>query len=1222
MRATLVRIAESRHVLAIVAHHIVVDAWSMAILRRDLSEFYRAEVERRSPSLPELDVQYADFAVWQREWLSSGSLEEQVGYWTGRLAGAPDLIELPADHPRPTLQSDRGGHARALLPRDLTARLENLASEGDATLFMTLLAAFALLLSRWGDQADVVVGTPVANRQRTELEPLIGFFANTLALRIDLGGNPSFRDLLQRVRTVVVDAMAHQDLPFEQLVAELNPSRSLSHSPLFQVLFQLQMPSTMESGSGITLPGLDVERLDVERGKAKFDLALTMQVGRDGLHASFEYSTDLFEPQTAKRMLGHLETLLASIAADPDSPVGELSFLTETERAQSAEWNLTTVAHRDIERPVHELFELQAAKTPSAVAVTFRGECLEYAELNARANRLATYLRGLGVAPDVPVAIAAERSLELVVAVLAILKAGGAYCPLDPAYPSERLSYMLDQASPAVLLTSTSIRPSLPATDARVLCIDEMDLEKGESVEDMPTLARIDDLAYILFTSGSTGWPKGVAMPHRPLANLLLWQREHFSARADARTLQFASLSFDVAFQEIFSTLTCGGTLVLVDDDTRRDTGALLDLLDDERIERLFMPFAILQHLAEVAVDRGLYPVALREVITAGEALQASPAIRHLFAGLEGCMLHNHYGPTESHVVTAYTLDGPPDAWPALPPIGKPIANARIYLLDANDQPVPVGVPGQLHIGGPVLAREYLNRPDLTAERFSLDPFGGPGERLYRTGDLAKYREDGTIEYLGRRDDQVKVRGHRVELGEIESVLLRHEELREAAVVVREDAGGERRLVGYVVPETRPGPAAAELRDFVRRYVPEFMVPVAFVELDALPLGATGKIDRRALPAPDSRQGVERELVIPRTETERRLVRIWQDVIGITEPIGIDDDFFGLGGHSLLAVRLVARVERSFGVKVPLATLFEDATVQRMAQHVTELAETGQRLPTLTPLKSSGTKPPLFVLHGHDGQLMIYRELVGSMSADQPVFGIQPVGLDGRQLPFLSLQEMAAHYAAELRRFLPEGPYLLAGYCFSGSLAYEVAHQLAEHGRPPALLALIDASPLGHRRVGRATLERAKFRDFLSRDLRGKGRWIARRAGGLTYKFRTRLWFALYGFAARGVRWVPRSLLNVEGAIMSARKAYRTPSSSLRVTLLRAVDGNANVITTRSDWRALAGEVEIRPIVAAGIRHDTIVRHPYVELLAAELEACIDRALARGDAAAEAVSVR
>ena len=1207
IRHRLFRLAESEHLLVLTVHHIVADAWSLRVLRRELGELYSAQVEGRPPALSELEIQYGDFAVWQREWFQGDRAESQLAYWKKALEGAATLIELASDRPRPALQSDRGGHRRATLPPELAGRLEGLGSSEGATLFMTLLAGFGALLSRYSSQSDLVIGTPIANRTRLELEPVIGFFANTLPLRLDLAGDPSFRELLGRVRSTVLDASEHQDLPFEQLVAELNPERSLSHSPLFQVLFQLHATT---GGGGSELPGLAVERVELDRGRSKFDLALTMLNGDDGLHASFEYSADLFDGETVARMLGHLETLLFAAVEHPDRPIAELPILTEPEREQLAAWNSTTHIYSDGDRRVHELVEAQVERTPDDTAAVFGASELTYRELNARANRLARRLRELGVGPDVPVAISIARSLELLVAVLAVLKAGGAYSPLDPTYPEERLRLMLEESAAPVVLTKRGTAELLPSSGAHIVFLDDEPEEVARLRSDNPSYAGSpDDLAYVLFTSGSTGRPKGVAMPHRPVTNLLLWQRDHIAPGA-LQTLQFASVSFDVAFQEIFSAWTSGGALVVLDEETRRDPAALLRLIDESAVERLFVPYVALQHLAESSSGTGLVPSRLRELITAGEALQASPAIRQLFQKLPGSVLHNHYGPTESHVVTAHVLSGDPKDWPARPPIGKPIANARIHILDPLGQELPPGIPGELHIGGPVLARGYLGRGELTAERFVPDRFSrDEADRLYRTGDLARYLPDGAIDFLGRMDNQVKVRGYRVELSEIESALLRHEQVRDAVAVVREDTPGEQRLVAYVVAEA-PEPSPAELRDLLAYSLPEFMIPSAFVALEALPLGTTGKVDRKVLPTPDRAQTAVDEFVPPRDDTEQKLVEIWQELLGLSEPIGIRDDFFALGGHSLLAVKLISRVERELEVKLPLATLFEGATVERMAAHVQKLGRNTERWPTLVPLHSGGEKPPLFLLHGRNGELLYYRNLVRHMGADQPVYGVQPIGLDGREQPFWSVQEMAAHYVEELRAFAPDGPYLLAGYCFSGMLAYEVASQLERQGQSPALLALIDAGPYGLKRVRRAELERQKLADFRSRSLRGKASWVARRSRGLVYKIRTRTRFFLYDYFSRTGRTLPRPLRNMDGAILRALSGYATPESTLRLTLFRAAEDHNEALMRGTNWKRVTDRIEIRPILGEGIRHDNIMREPHVQALAGDLRACIERALA------------
>ena len=849
-RALLIRQAKEEHLLVLTLHHIVADAWSLRILRRDLAELYGALTAARAPDLPELSVHYGDFAVWQREWFEGERLDEALDHWRSELREAPNLIDLPFDRPRPAEQSDRGAHARAVVGRGLAPQLEALGQAEGATLFMTLLAAFTVLLRRYSAQDDVVVGTPIANRNRVELEELIGFFANTLALRVDAGGSPTFRELLRRTRETALSAYSMQDLPFEKLVAELNPERSLSHSPLFQVLFQFH-----EAGrDSHELPGLKTSRVELERDHAKFDLALTLTRADDGFRASFEYNTDLLDESTVERLLANFETLLHSVVADPDRAIDDLEILSAEERLQLEGWNDTRRSRPELEQQVHQLFEQQVLRTPDAVSVELDGRSVSYAELNARANGLARRLQEAGVGRDVPVAICMERSLELPVAVLAVLKAGGAYAPLDPAYPEERLRLMLEDTAAPVLITQSGLIEQLPQHRAELICIDDASTDGARPDEaNLPATGSVDDLAYVLFTSGSTGRPKGVAMPHATLSNMLAWQRDHFSSSPAARTLQFASISFDVAFQELFSTWTSGGTLVLVDGQTRRDPESLLTLLSAQSVERLFVPYVALQQLAEAALELGIVPRSIREVITAGEALQATGAVREFFARLPGCTLHNQYGPTESHVVTSFTLDGAPEGWPDRPPIGRPITNARINVLDQRGHLAPVGVPGELYIGGSVLARGYLGRPDLTEERFSTDPFTSDGGRLYRTGDRARVLADGNIEFLGRLDHQVKVRGYRIEPGEIEVQLASHPAVREAVVLAREDEPGNRRLVAYVVAHgaAESDGREGELKSYLGSVLPEYMIPSAIVFLEAFPLSPNGKLDRLALPAPE-----------------------------------------------------------------------------------------------------------------------------------------------------------------------------------------------------------------------------------------------------------------------------------------------------------------------------------------------------------------------------------
>jgi amino acid adenylation domain-containing protein len=738
---------------------------------------------------------------------------------------------------------------------------------------------------------------------------------------------------MRRVREVTLGAYEHQDLPFERLVEELQPERNLNHNPLFQVMFSLQNNRSLASSSDSPQSTLEAMENSPKLGTAKFDLALFTEEVDQGLVAGFEYNTDLFEAATIERMVGHFQTLLESILADPDRPIVELPLLTDAERQQLLqEWNDTKTDY-----PEHaclpQLFEAQVEATPDAVAVLMAGRSWTYRELNGRANQVAHHLRKLGVSTDARVAICLERSLELVAGVLGILKAGGAYVPLDPAYPRERLAFILSDAQASVLLTEERLAGELPTEDVQeVVCLDSSwEVIARESTQNPASVATADNLAYIIYTSGSTGTPKGVGMIHRPLVNLLWWQIRNSRRASEARTLQFAPLSFDVSFQEMFSTWLAGGSLILMAEEERREMGKLLQGMAETEIERLFLPPVVLQQLAETLTD-ATPSTKLRQIITAGEQLQITEPVTRLFKRFNNCALYNHYGPSESHVVTEFALEGKPDDWPTFPPIGRPIANTRIYLLDAHLQPVPVGVHGELHIGGVALARGYHNRPILTAERFIPDPFSRtPGARLYKTGDRAQYRPDGNIEFLGRIDKQVKIRGFRIELGEIEAVLSRHPAVREAVAVSLTEKSGDKRLVAYLVADNGSILSTTQLYHFLKDQLPEYMIPSAFVQLDALPLTPNGKVNRRALPAPDrQRPELERAFVPPRTLVEQALAEIWSEVLR-KEQVGVYDNFFELGGHSLLATQVVSRVREALQVELPLRRLFETPTVADLA---------------------------------------------------------------------------------------------------------------------------------------------------------------------------------------------------------------------------------------------------------------------------------------------------
>ncbi|HEU4558944.1 MAG TPA: amino acid adenylation domain-containing protein, partial [Longimicrobium sp.] len=914
-RAALLRLGAEDHVLLLSMHHIVSDGWSTGVLFRELSALYAAYQQGGESPLSELPVQYADYAVWQREQLAGEVLDRQLAYWRERLAGAPELLELPTDHPRPPVQTFRGATVPVKLSPELLERLQRLGQSEGVTLFMTLLAAFQVLLAKYSGSEDVVVGSPIAGRTRGEVEELIGFFVNTLVLRTDLSGDPSFREVLGRTREATLGAYEHQELPFEKLVAELQPERSLSYSPLFQAMFTLQ---NAEGRRG-ALAGLQVGGVDADLEIAKFDLSLTLAATPQGLRGGLNYSTDLFERGTIERMLGYLERVLEQVAADADVRLSRLELLGEAERALVLEeWSRMAVEH-PTDRCIHQLVEAQAARTPGAVAVVFEGAELTYAELNARANRLARHLRALGVGPDTRVAISVERGLEMVVGLLAILKAGGAYVPLDPAYPAHRLRYMLDDSAPAALLVQSSLAPSFAGVyvPATVVLDAGAPAWAGEPETNLECVElRPGHLAYVIYTSGSTGRPKGVLVEHRGLASHTAWQIGAFGIGADDTVLQRTSISFDASVWELWTTLAAGARMLLLPPDAATDPGAIGRVIEEGGVTiAQFVP-TLLQAVLGALPEGGSLPC--RIVFCGGEPLPASLVEETLAAGAGEVV--NLYGPTEATIQsTAHACGRSGDGRACS--IGRPIANARIYILDARGEPVPVGMPGELYAGGAGVARGYLGRSELTAERFGVDPFGGEaGARMYRTGDRARWNADGTIEFLGRNDDQVKVRGFRIEPGEIEAVLRRSEGVADCVVVAREHVPGEKRLVAYVVGDTEAG----VLREHLRRELPDYMVPSAFVFLETLPLTPNGKLDRKALPAPELASAEEKH-VAPRTPVEEVLSGIWAEVLRL-ERVGAEDNFFALGGHSLLATRVVSRVREVFGVELPLRALFEGPT--------------------------------------------------------------------------------------------------------------------------------------------------------------------------------------------------------------------------------------------------------------------------------------------------------
>ncbi|MGH8082208.1 MAG: amino acid adenylation domain-containing protein, partial [Lysobacter sp.] len=936
-RGRLLRLGEHEHVLLLTLHHIVSDGWSMGVLMHELGSLYQAYaldgVAPQTDPLPALPVQYADYAVWQRQWLSTDVQVKQQTYWREQLSGAPALIALPGDRPRPPVQDYAGASLDLELDEDLSEALRALSRKYGTTLYMTLLAVWSALASRLSGQSEVVIGTPVANRTRVEVEPLIGFFVNTLALRLDLSGQPTVAELLAHVREQVLQAQAHQDLPFEQVVEALKPARSLAHTPLFQLMFTWQNAAdevALDIGAlrWQTLP-------EGERRSAQFDLSLGLQDIDGRIVGSLGFATALFDRATMAKHIDYLKALLRGMAADDRQPVERIALMDAAERRDVLEkWNATQRAY-PLGRCVHQSFEEQTARTPEAIALEHDGLSLSYAELNASANRLAHRLRALGVGPDLRVALLLERGPQLIVAMLATLKAGGAYVPMDPAYPPERLSYLLSDSAPKAVLTQRHLRDSLSLDDSTQVVELDGDAADWQSLSDENLYTgtvgvTATNLAYVIYTSGSTGQPKGVMVEHANLANLVAWHSETFPLQSGERTASMAGVAFDACTWEIWPALNMGATLALPPGAAAGDPLRLLEWWESQDIHSGFLVTA----LAEIALGRAQPDKPLRSLLTGGDRLSRLPGRDLPFE------LINNYGPTETTVVAT---SGRLSADDRTIHIGRPIANTSIYLLDAHGEPVPQGVAGEIYIGGAGVASGYLNRPELTRERFLDDPFAGRvGARMYRSGDLGRWLPDGTIEFLGRNDHQVKIRGFRIELGEIEAQLIRLPGVSEAVVHAREDNAGDKRLVAYLVGTDLP--QAADLRAALARELPDYMVPAAYVALERLPLTHNGKLDRQALPAPEGDAFAQRVYEEPQGAVEIVLAQIWAELLQLPR-VGRQDHFFELGGHSLLALQVTARLQQRLGLNVALSDLFAQPVLRDLAQLAAQ--QQGQALPAV-----------------------------------------------------------------------------------------------------------------------------------------------------------------------------------------------------------------------------------------------------------------------------------
>jgi amino acid adenylation domain-containing protein len=1215
MRPTVIRLADDEHILMLNMHHIATDGYSRSAIYRDLTALYEA-VEAGVPAgLEPLRIQYADYAVWHRRWLDGGVARTQLDYWTAKLRGAPSRLDLPTDFPRPPVRSWVGDNMSMMLDVATRESLRATARGVDATLFVGLLATFGLLLSRYSGQDDIVIGTPFAGRNRTELESMVGYFINPLALRLDLSGDPTFRELLQRVRQTTLEAFEHADVPYEDVVREVNPARDLSQTPVFQAMVVFHNPQWQTERPKFEPKGIRCAEISHEKGWSKFDLLLGMSERTTGLNTTWEYSTELFRPDTLRRMAEHFRALADSAGAGADRPLSRLSMLSDAERSTVLfSWN----RHEEplpLRESVQELFEEQVARTPGADAVSFRGETLSFDQVNRHANRIAALLREHGVGPGDFVGILMEKSLDLVPAVLGVVKSGAAYIPLDPLYPHDRIEFMISDASPRLLLTQQRHLQTAPTGDVPRVAVDAAGALDGYSEENPPRVSTGDDLAYVIYTSGSTGQPKGAMIANKSLASAHFAYERAYRLRELTAHAQMASFSFDVFTGDLVRSLLVGAKLVLCPLETVIDPAALYRLMIDEGIDAAEFVPATASMLFEWAEREGKTLEHMRLIVVSSEAWRTDHY--EFFKRLCGpqTRLVNAYGLTEATIDS--TWFEPEDDARLVPgrfvPIGSALDNTRVYVLNAALEPQPIGIPGELCVGGVAVARGYLHRPELTAQKFVPDPFDdAPGALLYRTGDLARWLPDGTIDFLGRTDRQIKIRGFRIEPGEVESVLESRPEIRAAAVVDRVDPHGERRLVAYV-DVTGGDLDVVAVRDHLAEHVPNYMIPAAYAVVDELPLTPNGKVNYEALPEPAWEDAaVSHEFVAPRNETEQRLAEVWEDVVGVSR-VGIHDDFFELGGHSLMAVRLFAEIDRRLGVRLPLSSLFETATIAGLAELVQrdEIEETA-----FTPLvKMRDGAPgerPLFLTAWAGGDVLPYRDLAESLDPRIPVYGLRPPGLDGRSAPLATIEALAAFYVNEMRRAQPKGPYRVGGFCFSGLIAYEMARLLRDEGETVSTLAMLDTYPWrAARKRGMVEFGRAQATKY--KDASDGGRriqWVKQRLRGLRGRamrlvyVRTGPW--LYSLLdARGLGrlachgpWNPVLI-----ASNLARRRYVARPLDVHVQFFRAqrsADGGP------TPWPQFAhGGFDLWPVIAPDVTHVSMMQEPHVRMLAAALSRVI-----------------
>lgn len=1054
VRTTLLQLGQGEYVLLMSTHHILFAGQAWGGVNRELSVFYEAFSAGKSSPLPDLSIQYADFAYWQRKWLQGAVLDALLSYWKQQLGNGFPSLPLPTDRPRPAVQSFQSERQSFAISKHLTDSLKYLSRREGITLFTTLLAAFKVLLYRYTAQQDILVFSPAISQSQSELRKLIGLFTNFLPLRTDLSENPPFRKLLGRVRETVMGAYAHQEMPFDKLVDELQLQRSSSHMALFQVLFIYHNTPAFP----LKLSDLTLSPLEIDRGTAKFDLSLFMENNGQNLTASLRYKTDLFDADTITRMIGHFQTLLEGIVIDPEKRISSLPLLTQVEQQKMlVTWNDTQTKYSQDES-ITQLFEAQVERNPEATAFLFEDQELSYDKLNRRANQVAHYLQRLGVGPEVVVGLCIKPSFEMVVGVLGILKAGGAYLALDPTYPKERLAFMLEDAQVPVFLTQKQFEAVVPKGETQIIYLDSDGAIIAQQSEENPdSYVATENLAYVAYTSGSTGKPKGVLGLHRGAVNRFKWMWKTYPFEADEVCCLISSLSFVDSVWEIFGPLLRGISIVIIPNEVLKDPHLLVNALAQNHVTRIVLVPSLLHVILETYDSLQDRLPALKFWFSSGEALSIELCRRFMRITPQGVLI-NLYGLAEVSADSIW-YDTSNGKLLTSVPVGRPIANTQIYILDSNLQLVPIGVPGELHIGGAGLARGYLNRPGLTAKTFIPNFFSDKiNSRLYKTGDLGRWQPDGNIEVIGRIDTQVKIRGFRIELGEIEAVLSLHPDVRDAVVTTREYGPDDKRLVAYIVLNREQTSKSDQLRRYLKQKLPYYMVPSIFVLVDALPLMPNGKVDHRALPAPDKvKPGPAVTFVTPHDELELQLQKIWEKILGVKN-VGIIDNFFDLGGDSLLAVRLFSEIQKIFSRELPLATLFQAPTIDKFASII---RQEGYPAPwsSLVPIQPGGSRPPFFCIHGCTGRVLHFYDLARLLGPEQPFYGLGALGLEKEHVPHNQIEDMAAHYIKEIRSIQFNGPYFIGGSGAGCTIVLEMAHQLESQGQNLALLVLMTPSP-------------------------------------------------------------------------------------------------------------------------------------------------------------------